>query len=360
MGNVTLHNLERACSSFNRSDFDKQQLTISDLDQASADFQSLLDVTSRQMWDLHSQETQPQVVVSDLTDTNLPSLPRMENQRTEVTVVYDDIVGSFLGPLSQRVAGRVRLAKEQAARRLTADVCLASHSIGPSPADQLQGATRGSAGSQSGNIPIPFRTDALGPGMTGSSQDLGMSSQALPTPSPSATPSLASNSLSSHPSTLVASEYAHLQRLTTFSSDKVAPAPLLKSLSNMLAHWKPGGDPDQYDWLAAQRQLDKEAEFEDEDLTPEERARLKRRAEKHLRRQRRETALAQSQGLLSSQAPGLVSSSQVVPIGVSQPLGFARSQVTQSQGFEFPASQVEPGRFGGRAPAKKRRRTQGF
>ncbi|KAH0309003.1 hypothetical protein KCU71_g8544, partial [Aureobasidium melanogenum] len=173
--------------------------------------------------------------------------------------------------------------------------------------------------------------------------------------------------LSSHPSTLVSSEFARLRRYTTFSSEKPTPAPLPKGLTNTLAHWTLGGNPDEYDWLAVQRKQEKKAEEEDEDLTPKERARLKRRAEKMLLKQRREMQKASAMDLASSQVPGIVSASQpafATPSRSEAP-NVPQSARAASQGTQLLASsqahpnmftsQVQPGRFGGK-PAKKKRK----
>ena len=197
----------------------------------------------------------------------------------------------------------------------------------------------------------------------------------FPTPSPTASPSLTTaTSLSSHPSTLASNEFQRLQRYTTFSSEKITPAPLPRNLANKLAHWSEGGNPDEYDWLTTQRKQEKEAEEHDEDLGPKERARLKKRAERHLRKQRRETEKAQFMNVASSQAPEILSASQ--PAAVfrtphrplkttighasqgAQPL--SSSQPAQSQAQQFPASQILPGKFGGAPPKKKRKRNVGF
>ncbi|KAK8196794.1 hypothetical protein M8818_006961 [Zalaria obscura] len=365
------------------------QPRISDLDQASSDFEELLQHSGSGQLDLQSQQHDARYEIMRLSNTDMLGLTKQPDEHMSLVFVYDDIVRSWLGPVSVRVAGRVRLAKEQLARRIAADLCIASHGIGRAiPASQQIGSQAmdedqeiqqdGPTG-EGALDPSRSRRTSLGvESLSRMTDSMALSQPQTALPTPSATPSLTtSTSLSSHPTTLQAPEFARLQRYTTFSANKTAPGPLPKALGNKLSHWELGGDPDKYDWLTTQRQQDRDAEFEDEDLTPAERARIKRRAERHLRRQRRETAAAQAMGVMSSQAPEVFSASQPMgggstvgrmnlggsqqvgrpSMGRSQPFVLTSSQPSQSQ--MFPASQVEPGRFGGR-PAKKRRRTEGF
>lgn len=279
------------------------------------------------------------------------NLDQAQNNGLDLASIYDKLVDRWLAPLGQTIPARVRLAKEQLSRRVAADLVLASHVLGQKHFVTDEQETQMSATSQSQDHQGPW------PGEQPSSS--------LPTPSPSLTSSLISGSISSHPSTLLApSEISRLSRYTTFAEQPGLPSALPKSLSSVLAHWQVGTDPATYDWLATMQRL--ETEYDEQGLTERERARLKRRAERHLERQRRETAVALSQGFMSTQAPQLVSASQPVLLpdrgagGASQPLVLLSSSQTQSQSPAFPASQIEPGRFGGRAPAKKKRRTLGF
>lgn len=265
-----------------------------------------------------------------------------------IAILYDMIVSRWLAPLGQTVPGRVRLAKEQLARRVAADLLFASHALKQHAMVIEEQDTQTSVDQ--------------GPSATISS---GQPPGSLPTPTPSLASSMVSGSASSHPSTLIPHELARLSRYTTFVETTAAPSALPRSLSNILKHWKVGSDPANYDWQATQQRL--ETNFDDQGLTDKQRARLKRRTERHLERQRRETAVAQSQGFMSSQAPQVLSASQPISlpernyVGASQPLVVpSSSQAPQSQSQAFPASQVEPGRFGGRGPPKKKRRTMGF
>jgi RNA polymerase I-specific transcription initiation factor RRN6 len=96
----------------------------------------------------------------------------------------------------------------------------------------------------------------------------------------------------------------------------------------------------------------------DNDLTEKERAQMQKRALRHIKRQRKEAAASQAQQLASSQAPAILTASQ--PERAST-MGSARNLVigsSQSNGMGVAAaSQVMPGRFGGKPPPRKKRKS---
>ncbi|TKA73943.1 hypothetical protein B0A49_03153 [Cryomyces minteri] len=169
-------------------------------------------------------------------------------------------------------------------------------------------------------------------------------------------------------------DFKRLRQYTTFSK-ATPPPPLPKPLSTVLSHWTLGADPAEYDWAATRQALESESRTANE-MSEAERARIARKAAKLLKRQRRETAAAEAATAASQQGPVVMASQPVGPSGrwsSPAPLdagsqlvgpGVQSSQLTQSQ--RLPASQVEPGRHGGRqrhtargAPAKKKR-AEGF
>jgi RNA polymerase I-specific transcription initiation factor RRN6 len=329
------------------SELFEEQILVPDIDQAAAEFKDMVSSKTYHEEDMEDIDQRLQLARLGFSGLNLGL-----NSDMDLMAVYDNIMAHWLTPLSQTVPGRVRLVKEQLARRIAAGICLASHVLRQplvKPSEEIITETQ-------------------------ATEDVSSFPQSsLPTPSPTATPSLTTvTSLSSHPSTLVSPEFARLQRYTTFSPDKSTPAPLPKGLTNTLAHWSLGGNPDKYDWLAVQREQEKRAEEEDEDLTPKERARLKKRAEKLLLKQRREAEKASAMNLANSQVPGIVSASQ--PAFMTTPSRSEAPNVPLSaraatQGSQMLASsqappnmftsQIQPGKFGGK-PAKKKRRVVGF
>ncbi|KAI5207511.1 hypothetical protein E4T39_01936 [Aureobasidium subglaciale] len=330
-----------------------RQILVPDIDQANAEFKDMIAARTE-------NRNIPEVSEIYLQLASIASKSALNlGVKTNInpTSVYDNIIACWLTPLSQTVPGRVRLVKEQLARRIAAEVCLASHVLRQPSVRPVEVSTQ---------LRETQATDDL------FSSQLRSMQSSLPTPSPTATPSMTTaTSLSSHPSTLVSAEFARLQRYTSFVPEKSTPGPLPKTLTNTLAHWSLGGDPDKYDWLGMQREQERKAEEEDEDLTPKERARLKRRAEKLLFKQRREAEKASAMTLANSQVPGIVSASQpafVTPSRSEAP-NDPQSARAASQGTQLLASsqaqpnmftsQVQPGRFGGK-PAKKKRRVVGF
>ncbi|GAB7361078.1 hypothetical protein MBLNU230_g1116t1 [Neophaeotheca triangularis] len=274
----------------------------------------------------------------------------------ELTSIYDRMIRQYVSTLSRGIPGRTRLAKDETARQIAADVVLSSHILRPS-APYAQGEPHQSQ-SQAESWELPMRASSQ---MFPDSQmsELPTSQTALPTPSPTATPSVTT---ASYPASIVAPEVSRLSRYTTFNGP--TPPALPKALNRVLAHWPPGTDPANYDWLSTYRRLEQPSESVDEDMTEKERARLQRRAERHIRRQRREAKVSEQQHIASSQAPRVApSQSQGLsqkppPMMGSQPAAVLASSQSVGAGQIPAASQVERGKFGGKPPKKKRK--QGF
>lgn len=175
---------------------------------------------------------------------------------------------------------------------------------------------------------------------------------------------------SSYTEASVATEVNRLSRYTTFSQDKLPPG-LPRRLNRVLGHWVTSSDPSTYDWRSTNRKVSQQDDqLSDDDMTERDRRRLQRKAERSLRRQRREAEESLRQQRLSSHAPEILSASQPQPSSSSlralsqQVSAGIASQPTfgssQPSGFsQMPASQVLPGRHGGR-PASKKRRRSGF
>ncbi|RMX76322.1 hypothetical protein D0869_10825 [Hortaea werneckii] len=276
--------------------------------------------------------------------------------------MYNQMIDDYISPLPPTISGRMRLAKENLMRSAAADVALASRFICTEEPEQRTQEVQESQ-QQSWELPMRFGADVASSQLLPSSQAYDSSSQVqqsqrsiLPTPSPSATPSVTT---ASSGTSIFAPEVNRLARITSFS--KPAPSALPRSLRNVLAHWPPDEDLDNYDWVKTSRRIrHADKAFEDEaGMTEKERLRLQRRAERHIRRQRKEAAASQAAQIASSQAPEIaISASQPRADKVeSQPVGLAASSQIQDRGVPS-ASQMVPGRFGGR-PAKKKRK-QGF
>ncbi|KAI7319628.1 hypothetical protein KC315_g9676 [Hortaea werneckii] len=338
-------------------------VTVGDIEAMSSQLQNLAvaGVKTQGTKSEAPEEHSLQLVLRHVRNHTVSS-SQAEASELNLADVYNQMIDDYISPLPSTISGRTRLAKENIMRSAAADVALASRFI---RAEEREQPTQEVQESQQQNweLPVRFGADVASSQLLPSSQAYDSSSQVqhsqrsiLPTPSPSATPSVTT---ASSRTSIFAPEASRLARVTSFS--KPTPSALPRSLRNVLAHWPPDEDPDNYDWMKTSRRIRHADEaFEDEaGMTEKERLRLQRRAERHIRRQRKEAAASQAAQIASSQAPEIaISASQPRADKVeSQPVGLAASSQIQDRGVPS-TSQMVPGRFGGR-PAKKKRK-QGF
>jgi RNA polymerase I-specific transcription initiation factor RRN6 len=358
------------------------EVTMSDLDRASAQIARLTAIAplpnSQFPGETDDEENNTRVVLRSLGEIPLPGLPSIDDAADSVTPVYDAIVSHWITPLHSKVPGRIRLAKEQLARRLAAELTLARHVFCIEDTEEQpesQQDAKPVQDSQSWDLPMHPASSQLYNPYT--SQLQSQSQSVLPTPSPTGTPSV--TTASSRATTFSSAEVSNLMKFTTFT--KPTPSALPRNLTKLLAHWTPGADPEAYDWITTSRSISQRTREEEADsqLTEKQRARAHRKAERYIRRQRKEAEASQMQMMASSQMPELVvSASQPLPppsarkpaagaATFSQPQGRsgmappAFGGVLNSSQHMGPgaASQAVPGRFGGRPPVKKKRK-QGF
>ncbi|KAL2354103.1 RNA polymerase I-specific transcription initiation factor RRN6-like protein [Cryomyces antarcticus] len=364
--------------------------SVGDVDEASTSLQRLVEEVA-----LKSKVDSLAMTIQPVASASVLGLPDSGRPTILLTSVYHHMIDLWLASLPEKVSGRIRFTHEQMARRIAAEVYLASTTmklydpdVGP---DLIPSSLRtGNEESTSFSLPVRFSTKGKGPGSWASPQALSSqpSSSQFPSssshpesssrtalPTPSATPSLiSSSSLSTNPLTLADNAFRRLRQYTTFSK-ATPPPPLPKPLSTVLSHWTLGADPAEYDWDATRQALESESHTANE-MSEAERARIARKAAKLLKRQRRETAAAEAATAASQQGPLVMASQPVGPSGrwsspaprdaESQLVGSGVQSSQQTQSQRFPASQVEPGRHGGRqrhtargAPAKKKR-AEGF
>jgi RNA polymerase I-specific transcription initiation factor RRN6 len=357
------------------------EITMSDLDRASAQIARLTAMAplpnSQLPGEMDDEENNTRIVLRPLGDIPLPGLPSIDDAADSVTPAYDAIISYWIAPLHSKVSGRVRLAKEQLARRLAAELTLARHVFCIEDTEEQlesQQDAKQTQESQSWDLPMhPASSQLYNPY---ASQLQSQSQSVLPTPSPTGTPSV--TTASSRATTFSSAEVSNLMKFTTFT--KPTPSALPRNLTKLLAHWTPGTDPEAYDWITTSRSISQRTREEEADsqLTEKQRARAHRKAERYIRRQRKEAEASQMQMMASSQMPELVvSASQPLPppsarkpataAVFSQPQGRsgmappAFGGVLNSSQHMGPgaASQAVPGRFGGRPPVKKKRK-QGF
>jgi RNA polymerase I-specific transcription initiation factor RRN6 len=362
------------------------ELNMSDMDQVSDEIQRLNNREHPQLPstpdDTDDVDHSMRVLLRPIETISLLGQQSTQHLGPDIIPTYDAIVSHWITPLHLQVPGRVRLAKEQHARRIAAELALASHVLRVEDVEEpaeTQEDTR-TAGSQKQSWDLPMHMASSQLTNPYASQLQSQSQSALPTPSPTGTPSVTT---ASSRTSVFSAEISHLKKFTTFT--KPTPSTLPRSLTRILNHWSLGSDPEAYDWVATSRTITQQTREEEADsqLTEKQRARAHRKAERHIRRQRKEAQASQVQMLASSQMPELmVSASQPQAVsgaakgnGDSKPYysyasagrqgaappnfgGMLGSSQSQSLG-PAAASQAVAGRFGGRPPAKKKRK-QGF
>lgn len=347
--------------------------TVGDVDSASAAFHGLLQL----------------VVPADGPDEMPIAVQRISSASraspgpsdTILSGIYRSLVRSMLTPLPPKIPGRVRLVLEALARKVSTDVCLASARTeleSRDPVDEIDDTQELESLSQ--NPPESYF----------SSRDLHTSSQqsilsgwessaSIPPvsvsglPSPRTTPSLRLSTISS--STIQAS-YSNLKRYVAFSK----PLPIAQpQTARSLAHWTTGVDPATYSWMATQHAIEnlEEAAVEDSGLTQRERKRLRKRAERLIKKQRaearkhveREVELSSQPVVIATSSRGeLVHSPPLLPSGpqtLSLPFLSSQPLASQTQSSQMPVvvvSQIEPGRHGGRGmrPPPRKKKRAGF
>jgi RNA polymerase I-specific transcription initiation factor RRN6 len=340
-----------------------QEVTTGDTEDAARALQRFEDLIQDTV--IKAAEDEDEALERRLVLKRIPMLGTSSGDKaheTSLRDIYNKIVTTWISPLAPEISGRTRVAKDQLARNMAAELMLSSLVLG------TQGPTDGEAAepevpAQGYKFELPVRgvPPVLEPFSSQLHSSQLPSSAVLPTPSPTATPSV--TTASSGASTYAAPEIDRLRRYANFT--KPAPAALPRALNNVLAHWEPGTDLATYDWLSTSRRLARQDEEADEELSERDRLRMQKRAQRHLRRQRKEAEASQALRLASSQVPELFSASQqpVVRAAESQrPLAAAATAVassSQSIAPAVPASQPVSGRYAIRQPVKKKRK-QGF
>lgn len=327
-------------------------IDVSDVDEASAQVDQLFAEDNAQNAHLLRPIAPPRVL-------HLP-----EAEQSSIASLYDTILQDWIAPLPAEIPVPVRQAKERLARRVAAEVTLASTHLKPKSEDQP---VVGSDASMSLPILPSKSADVLSP--------------SLPTPPQSSVP----------PSSPLVSEYLQpptsdpLSRLRKYlavdDGSSMTTTTLPPSVSELLSHWQPGTDPSTYDWEATENTLRPDApDDESQELREKERKRKERRE----KRQRREDELMRAKSQIASQSaflqpaiprssPGPTFGGMAASSQAHVPTSSQTTSQVQHQGVSFggfggvhgmvPQSQVEPGRFGGRPDKKKKKgksRVSGF
>jgi hypothetical protein len=244
------------------------------------------------------------IAVTRLTIPSWASPMDLPSSDLDFGRIYNHIVDHQLAPLADEIPPRLRMRREKLARTIAAELILSSSRIElVDPVEESQ--EQATESQQATSYSLPFHNQTTGKGkehamdtMPSSSQLSNfMSSKNLPTPSPStsrAASTIISGTTTSLPSTASRSIISHLQRHVTFSP----PSTWAARPMTLLAHWDVGADPDTYSYSSKLGELEKQRQ--EENMTDKQRLRAREKAERRLRRQRKEVEKARF-GLVSSQ-----------------------------------------------------------
>jgi RNA polymerase I-specific transcription initiation factor RRN6 len=288
----------------------------------------------------------------------------IDKEEPTISSLYDAILHYWIAPLPLEVPVRIRQHKERLARRIAAEVMLASSRISyTDDTPYLQSIPK-----QDHSIVLPVLPSASQE-KTGLSSISQWSSQSLAMPSSSAIPSSQppSSPLLSEffPSTAASDPLARLRKHLSVNEDVINTA-IPQSVTQLLSHWQLGADPHDYDWDATERTL--RLPDDTDETSQAQREKERRKKERREKRQKREDELMRAktatQPSYPRSSPGpmfgdVPSSSQVASQAPSQVL-HSGHVFGGHGGFgpTMPLSQVEPGRYGGR-PDKKKKKGRG-
>jgi RNA polymerase I-specific transcription initiation factor RRN6 len=311
------------------------------VDEASAKLPELFSSEAHQLFsELQAIASGP---VVGLTGSSVSEVPT-------IATLYDSILENWIAPLPANIPVSVRQNKERLARRIAAELILASTRIFRSSHTLQLPATQAGHSQDSG---MALSNTSSEPPSSGP-----LSSQPL-----SSLPTLAQTHTESPPSAVSAID--PLSRLRRYLCIENADAkPLPTGIFHTLSHWQLGTDPSSYSWEASEEVLqEEEDEVIDDAKHEKKRESAKRKKERREKRQKRENDLFMattfSQPAIPRSSPGPFFSMGVSGEMSSQMPGLSQSQ-SQSQvvggmGGLGVQSQVEPGRHGGRPILKKKK-----
>ncbi|KAL5117871.1 hypothetical protein ACEQ8H_004189 [Pleosporales sp. CAS-2024a] len=333
----------------------KGRLEIPDVDEVSALLQQLLDSEAEQLG----------VDIRRIGSTNLLQLG--EGEQPTMSALYDAVLQNWVASLPPQVHKRIRQRKERLARRIAAEVTLASaRAFSPEASistSEIQPGLNPASG-----ITVPMLPSQP---LAGSDQNC-VSSPPLPLPVASyhsqATISSSEPMSSRQPPLFTMSNLADplagLRKHLYVKGDGSTQGAIPEGVSRLLSQWQPGVDPCMYDWDAAERATRVETL---EEIDEQEAEKSRRRRERRKIKQEGEDKMA-NESQTSSQ-PFVQTSTIPRPTAFSRsspgptrdaynqqvPLPGTVSQVQVPSSFPV-QSQVEPGKFGGRPETKKKKK----
>ncbi|KAF2497030.1 hypothetical protein BU16DRAFT_484474 [Lophium mytilinum] len=335
------------------------QIQVADIDDVSSKFDELFQSALRQ-----NEPDQPQLEIRT-AHWLLKNIAPDSDAGLSIASVYDELLRTYIAPLPRNIPIRIRQVKERVARLVSTEVLLASSrlryvDLPPPKLEETQLESQEIAG-----FTLPVRPSGKGKERESEPPSCnarpGSNNPTTSLPTPETTPSLASGSTftsSSHGSS--DNPYTRLKQHLQITKPQRLTQSDLSAGSQVLLHWRNhfGQDPVNYDWEATTKAIkDTMSINEDDGMSETQRARLRRKAERHLKRQRRETAAADAalsmpRFTTSESQPSITS--ELTPLRSSPgPYRQENSQFKQASSQPALASQVERGVFGGRPEAKK-------
>lgn len=326
-------------------------LTIQDLDETSHGLSVMGPMNLR-----NGATELPGLTSSGIAKPSLLGIEHMlssESQEPTALAIYSSLIQQHILPLSPHVPARTRVRLEGLARSAAASIWLSSNQVHlpgqQSPYPTASQVSRGTT-NQDVSSPPPASSSSL-PYLAMSSQDSMIRSQPAT--------QLLDSSHGLEPAAPADPVISRLSAYTTFS----APLPSKSPVQSVLDHWELGSDPSTYSWRDTTARVSGTTYVRGSALSEEAQAKRRRQeeraAERAAKRTRREAMASSAVTQPPPENRGAMSS-QAAPRGVST------SQMGESQagGPQMVASQVQPGKFGGRPNIGKlvvgRRRRAGF
>lgn len=247
---------------------------------------------------------EPGVAVKRLQIPTWASPMGVAPEQLEFGGLYNHIVEHQLAPLADEIPPRLRMGREKLARQIAAQVVLSSSRVEmvdpqleeSQEQEETQQSLPSFHGKGKGKLTVSFPVS--------SQLSDYMSSQTLPTPSPSASraaSTIMSGTTTSLPSAASQSIISRLSRHVEF---KPSTSTWAKRPMALLAHWDIGADPNTYNYSQTLGELERQKQ--EESMTDKQRLKAREKAERRLKRQRREAEKAR--GALMSSQPMVMSS----------------------------------------------------
>jgi hypothetical protein len=267
---------------------------------------------------------EPGLAVKQLMVPAWASAMDIPSQELNFERIYTHIIDHQLAPLANEIPSRLRLAREKLARTIAAELILSNSRLElvDSPEESQE-----QEDEQGAQYSLPFHPQTSGKGKERAtnahppSSQLSniLSSQPMPTPSHSASRAvsvMSRTSTSSLPSTAAQKILSRLSRHVSIDLSTTRSNWAARPMT-LLSHWDIGVDPASYSYGAKLSEIEKQRQ--EESMTDKQRLKAREKAERRLRRQRKEVEKAERArfGVGSSQ-PVVMSSQRGSQYGGSQ------------------------------------------